>query len=235
MKDRIAIDHTSLARLIDYQFKDITLLTTSLTHRSRLENSSANAHGPNNERLEFLGDAVLSLVTANHLYRKFGSMNEGDLSRLRAQFVCQKNLYEAAKNLGLGDYILSDKAMRISGSTQAKAILADALEALIGAVFLDGGLAAAEEVIFRILGYPATEMVRNEKDAKTRLQEMVQASTKNAPKYVVLESHGPPHAPTFLVGVTVGETIVAKAEGESKKTAAQNAAILALDLLSKRN
>ncbi len=227
-------DHMSLTRLVGHQFEDNTLLTTSLTHRSRLENNAANTHGANNERLEFLGDAVLSLVTANYLYRKFGYMNEGDLSRLRAQFVCQKNLSESAKRLGLGNYILSDKAMRASGSTHSKAILADTLEALIGAVFLDGGFPAAEAVIFNILGHPSSELTFIEKDAKTRLQEMVQADTKDAPRYVLLESSGPPHAPTFLVGVKVGNEIIATAKGENKKTAAQNAAVTALDLLAKQ-
>jgi ribonuclease-3 len=220
---------TNLARAIGHTFFDLTLLDTALTHKSVLDKPVAHAHGLNNERLEFLGDAVLSLVTAYYLYRQNGLMNEGDLSRMRAQFVCQENLSRSAKDLSLGDFILSDKAMRASGSTNSKAILADALEALIGAVFIDGGLKVAEKVIFTILGYPSTHLGHIEKDAKTRLQEIVQAHIQEAPKYVVLESRGPAHAPTFVVGIKVDNEIIASAQGDSKKSAAQNAAVIALE------
>jgi len=226
-------DHQTLVYNLGYSFKDPSLLITAFTHRSKLESSGQNGHGANNERLEFLGDAVLSLVTANHLYRQHYHMNEGDLSRLRAQFVCEGNLTDAARSLGLGNYILSDKAMRSSGSTYSKAILADTLEALFGAVFLDGGLEAAEQVIFKILGHPFSQVNKADKDAKTKLQEMVQASLKDAPKYVVLESSGPPHAPTFVVGVKIKGEIVATAAGESKKIAAQAAAALAVAKIEK--
>lgn len=229
--DRTA-DHALLTHAIGYQFNDPTLLLTALTHKSVIDKELNTCHGQNNERLEFLGDAVLSLVTANHLYRQNGFMNEGDLSRLRAQFVCKDGLSQAAKKLGLGEFILSDKAMRSSGSNNSPAVLADALEALIGAVFIDGGLFMAEAVIFRILGLPATKVGECEKDAKTKLQEIVQANIQDAPKYVVLEASGPAHAPTFLVGVKINDEIVATATGENKKSAAQNAASLALERLA---
>jgi ribonuclease-3 len=221
-------DYRSLNQAIGYQFKDASLLSTALTHRSLLEKEPSCAHGINNERLEFLGDAVLSLVTASYLYQENGFLSEGDLSRMRAQFVCQNNLSQAARNLSLGNFIKSDKAMRMSGNNNSKAILADALEALIGAVFIDGGLPSAEQTIFKVLGYPSTKLAAVEKDAKTALQEIVQANFQDAPKYVLLESTGPAHAPTFVVGVKIKDELVAMAKGENKKSAAQNAAHLAL-------
>ena len=211
-----------------YQFRDKTLLATALTHRSSLDKDLVSMHGINNERLEFLGDAVLSLVTATYLYQENNYFNEGELSRLRAQYVCQENLAKAARALDLGRFIKSDKSMRASGSNNSKAILADAIEAIIGAVFIDGGLTSAQAVIWQILGLPPIKVVDLDKDAKTRLQEIIQAEMHNAPKYVVLEALGPPHAPTFVVAVTVKDEIVATATGESKKAAAQNAAIAAL-------
>lgn len=232
-KAKVKNQHASLCKLIGYQFNDPSILTTALTHKSGVNKKEAsNTHGPHNERLEFLGDAVLSLVTANYLYRHNGFMNEGELSRLRAQFVCQENLSLGGKNLTLGNFIMSDKAMRASGSTNTKAILSDAVEALIGAVFIDGGLSAAENVIFKILGFPSAKLLDVEKDAKTKLQEMVQATTQSAPRYVVLESSGPAHAPTFLVGVKIKDEIIATATGENKKVATQSAAIIALERLT---
>lgn len=224
-----------LLKAIGYQFNDETLLLTALTHKSAAEKNNATAHGINNERLEFLGDAVLSLVTADYLYCQHNFMNEGDLSRLRAQFVCQENLSCAAKKINLGNYLVSDKSMRASGSNQSKAILADALEAVLGAVYLDGGFESAKSVIFTVLGYPLARLNHLEKDAKTKLQEIVQGTIQTAPKYVVLEVSGPPHAPTFLVGVKINDEIVASASGENKRTAAQNAAAKALEKFNTKN
>jgi ribonuclease III len=221
----------NLVNVIGYAFSDIGLLDTALTHKSVLDKEAKSMHGLHNERLEFLGDAVLSLVTANYVYCQNSTLTEGDLSRMRAQFVCEESLSRAAKNLDLASFILSDKAMRASGSTNGKAILADTLEALIGAVFIDGGLKEAEKVIFKVLGYPSFRLDAIEKDSKTKLQELVQGQIRKAPKYVVLESSGPAHAPTFLVGVKINNEIVATATGDNKKTAAQNAAALALEKL----
>ncbi len=135
----------------------------------------------NNERLEFLGDAVLSLVAANFLYTQKPHFTEGDLSRLRAQYVCQENLSKAAVKINLASYIKSDRPLR------SAAVLSDALEAIFGAVYIDGGLVAAGEVIFRVLGEPSIRLTVLDKDAKTKLQELVQSTLHQAPKYVVLE------------------------------------------------
>lgn len=228
-KSQALENYAGLSKLIGYQFNDPTLLLTAITHKSASGREEISAHGANNERLEFLGDAVLSLVTADYLYRQNVHMNEGDLSRLRAQFICQENLSRAAKKMALGDFLLSDKAMRASGSNNSKAILADALEAIIGAVFIDGGLIKAQEVIFHLLGLPSNKVLEKERDYKTRLQEVVQANIQRAPKYVVLDSSGPAHAPTFLVGVKIDDSIIATGSGENKRVAAQNAASNALE------
>lgn len=231
MKSSIRTVDFTLKKALAYEFNDETLLLTALTHRSASDKEISPPHGLNNERLEFLGDAVLSLVCANFLYQQNGFMSEGDLSRMRALYVCQENLSVAAKKLGLCDFIVSDKAMKASGSTNSKAILADALEAIIGAVFIDGGLKKAEEVIFTVLGTPSTKLSETEKDSKTKLQELIQASLHDAPKYIMLKASGPAHAPTFVVGVSVNNEILATAEGESKKSAAQHAAKRALEKL----
>lgn len=216
---------------IGYQFSDPELLLVALTHKSVVDKEAINPHGANNERMEFLGDAVLSLVTASYLYQQNSFLSEGELSQLRARFVCQDSLSNAARNIDLGRFIMGDRAMRASGSKNSKAVLADAVEAIIGAVYIDGGLKAAEEVVFKLVGIPSTKLGHIEKDAKTRLQEKIQAETHTAPKYVVLETQGPAHAPTFLIGVKIRNEIVASATGESKKLAAQMAASLALEKL----
>jgi ribonuclease III len=222
-----------LLKSIGYQFTDITLLKTALTHKSAL-GKDVSTHGSNNERLEFLGDAVLSLVAANYLYRENSFLNEGDLSRLRAQFVCKENLSQAAKKIDLGEFVISDKSMRSSGSTNSKTVLADTLEALIGAVYLDGGFKIVEQVIYKTLGFPSMKLDDWEKDAKTKLQEIVQANIQIAPKYIVLESSGPAHAPVFLVGVKIHNDMIATATGGNKKSATQNAAIVALEKFTQR-
>jgi ribonuclease III len=226
-------DYDVLMKSIGYQFVDTSIFMTALTHKSAMDKEINPGHGHHNERMEFLGDAVLSLVTANYLYRHKTYLNEGELSRLRAQFVCEENLSRGAKLLGLGDFIVSDKAMRASGSNYAKSVLADALEALIGAVFIDGGLVAAEAVIFKILDFPSVKLSTMEKDAKTKLQEMVQREIRESPKYILLKKSGPAHAPTFLVGVKIKDDIIASAEGENKRIAAQNAAVRALEIMEK--
>lgn len=222
-----------LCLTIGHDFKEPSILLTALTHKSASK-MSGGPHSYNNERLEFLGDAVLSLVTAEFLFRHNRHFNEGELSRLRSQFVCKENLSLAAERILLSKYLLSDKAMRSSGSNNSPSVRSDALEALIGAVFLDAGLDQARAMIFKVLGEPPLNLLEIDKDAKTRLQERVQAHLQKAPHYELLEKKGPAHAPTFVVGVKIDNELVASAIGENKKTAAQNAAFLALRVLDER-
>lgn len=228
LERKLPREWVALSRAIAYEFQDASLLKMALTHKSaRLKDDHLDVL-INNERLEFLGDAVLSIVTADFLYKNQKFLQEGELSRLRAQYVCQENLALGAHSIKLGDYLVSDKAMRCSGSNLTPAVLADALEAIFGAVYIDGGLDKARTTIFSVLGEPSLNCATIEKDAKTRLQEIIQAEIHQAPKYVVLDKQGPAHAPTFLVGVKVQEKIVARASGENLKIAAQNAAVIAL-------
>ncbi len=202
-----------------YEPRDGALFHTALTHRS--------ATGPNNERLEFLGDAVLNLVVAHHLFAAFPEATEGDLSRLRARVVSAEPLAEAAASLGVGEALQLGSGELKSGGFRRQSILADALEALCGALYLDGGLAAAEAFITRLLGpriaaLPAPEAL---KDPKTRLQEYLQSRGLALPVYSVDEVQGEPHAQVFEVSCRVGALgQIAQGRGSSRRRAEQEAA-----------
>jgi len=204
---------------LGYQPRDTALFSAALTHRS--------AAGPNNERLEFLGDAVLNLVVAAHLYRSYPRADEGDLSRLRARVVSREPLAQVAAELRLGEVLQLGSGELKSGGFRRQSILADALEALCGAVFLDGGLAAAEEVITRLLGprmaaLPDPALL---KDAKTRLQEYLQARSLTLPRYAVQHVEGEAHAQSFRVSCEVpalGRCV--HGGGSSRRRAEQEAA-----------
>ncbi len=196
---------------LGYQPRDLSLFRAALTHRS--------ASGPNNERLEFLGDAVLNLVIAHHLYAAFPQAAEGDLSRLRAKVVSREPLAEESLHLGSGE-------LR-SGGFRRQSILADALEALCGAVFLDGGLAAVEPLITRLFAARIAALPEPAalKDAKTRLQEYLQSRSLALPRYTVLNIEGEDHAQTFQVSCEVpdlGRRV--QGRGSSRRRAEQEAA-----------
>lgn len=202
-----------------YEPRDLGLFVAALTHRS--------AAGQNNERLEFLGDAVLNLVVAEHLYRAFPESTEGDLSRLRARVVSSEPLAEVAAALGLGDVLRLGSGELKTGGFRRKSILADALEAVCGALFLDGGLDVARrviEVLFepRIAALPPPEAL---KDAKTRLQEYLQSRGHALPRYTVDRVEGEAHAQVFWVICEV-PSLDARAEGSgsSRRRAEQEAA-----------
>jgi ribonuclease III len=186
-----------LREALGYEARDISLFAAALTHRS--------AAGPNNERLEFLGDAVLNLVVAGLLYRAYPQAAEGDLSRLRARLVSREPLAEVAAELALGELLQLGSGELKSGGFRRESILADALEALWGALFLDGGLSAAEAAITRLLGprIAALPDPATLKDAKTRLQEYLQARSLALPRYAVERVEGEPHAQTFRVSCAV--------------------------------
>jgi len=204
---------------LGYEPRDPGMFATALTHRS--------ASGPNNERLEFLGDAVLNLLVAERLYRDFPDASEGDLSRLRARIVSAEPLAEVAHELSLGDALQLGTGELKTGGFRRESILADALEAVCGALFLDGGLETARAFIDarfgpRIAALPAPESL---KDAKTRLQELLQARGIALPRYVVEHIEGEPHAQTFCVSCEVralGRT--GHGSGSSRRRAEQEAA-----------
>jgi ribonuclease III len=204
---------------LGYEPRDLTLFRAALTHRS--------ASGPNNERLEFLGDAVLNLVIAQHLYAAFPQAAEGDLSRLRAKLVSREPLAEVALTLGLGETLQLGSGELKSGGFRRKSILADALEAVCGALFIDGGLAAVEPVIARLFAPRIAALPEPDalKDAKTRLQEYLQSRNLALPRYAVLNIEGEDHAQTFEVSCEVpdlGQRV--QGRGSSRRRAEQEAA-----------
>jgi ribonuclease-3 len=204
---------------LGYEPRDISLFIAALTHRS--------APGQNNERLEFLGDAVLNLAVARHLYVVFPDASEGDLSRLRARVVSGEPLAAVAAGLGLGDELQLGSGELKTGGFRRQSILADALEAVCGALFLDGGLEAAERVILRLFGpriaaLPAPETL---KDAKTRLQEYLQSRGYLLPRYAVDRIEGEAHEQTFQVTCDVPELgLHSEGRGSSRRRAEQEAA-----------
>jgi ribonuclease III len=204
---------------LGYEPRDLSLFRTALTHRS--------ASGANNERLEFLGDAVLNLVIAQHLYAAFPQAAEGDLSRLRARLVSREPLAEVAVTLGLGEALQLGSGELKSGGFRRESILADALEAVCGALFLDGGLTAVEPVIARLFAprIAALPEPQKLKDAKTRLQEYLQSRNLALPLYAVLNIEGEDHAQTFEVSCEVpdlGRRV--QGRGSSRRRAEQEAA-----------
>jgi len=216
-----------IEKKIGYHFSDIELLNRSLTHRS-VHADAIHKNNLHNETLEFLGDAVLSLIAAESLFKGAKYASEGDLSRMRAEYVCKDNLVAAAHRISLVDYMMVSKSLRLSGLMGSSKILSDVVEAIIGAVYLDGGLSAAEKVVTQILGSLPTVASAKEKDAKTALQEKVQHATALTPTYEILKVEGPAHEPIFAAVVKVGNLVVAEASGKSKKDATLASAALAL-------
>jgi ribonuclease-3 len=219
-----------LERRLGHRFSDPTLRELALTHRSRDPRQ-------NNERLEFLGDAVLGAVIAEELFRRFPRARENDLTLARSRLVRGETLAEVARTLELGPHVRLGPGERASGGRDRSSILADALEALYGAVFLDGGHAAVEQVIRAHFEdqLARAALVRAEKDAKTRLQEWLQARGRSLPAYTLEAEEGASHARRFRVACAVdGETEPTRAEGTSRRRAEQRAAARMLERLGER-
>jgi len=215
---------------LGYEPADAGLFVAALTHRS--------AGRPHNERLEFLGDAVLNLLVAEHLYRGFPAAAEGDLSRLRAWLVSAPPLAEIAAAIGLGEELRMGSGELKTGGFRRESILADALEAVIGAVYLDGGLAAAHGVVFRLFGERLSRLPDPQelKDPKTRLQEYLQSRGLQLPTYEVVRTEGEVHAQTFWVQCCAGAlSLSATGQGLSRRRAEQEAAGLVLKAISPVN
>ena len=211
-----------LERLIDYQFKNQSLLQQALTHRS---------HGSqNNERLEFLGDGVLNFIIAHQLYQRFSKLSEGDLSRMRAQLVKEPTLGELAVSLNLGAHLRLGEGELKSGGWRRPSVLADALEAIIGAAYLDGGFEAAEQMVIRLFT-PLLEKLDPKaigKDPKSLLQEYLQGRKMELPEYKLVATEGEAHCQTFRVECHIGKlNITTSGEGSSRRAAEQQAAELA--------
>ncbi len=211
--------HEALGKLLGHEFTQQQLLQRALTHRSY-----SAAH---NERLEFLGDSVLNCVIAKHLYATYPDMPEGDLSRLRSNLVNQPTLATLAQQLGLGEHLLLGEGERKSAGHRRPSILADALEALFGAVLLDAGFAAAEKTVLGLYVpfIAQTDLKTLGKDAKTLLQENLQGRKLALPQYGVIEIRGEAHAQTFIVSCEIPQLgLTTRGEGASRRIAEQIAA-----------
>ena len=216
----------SLEQAIDYRFVNASLLLTALTHRSH--------SSPNNERLEFLGDSILNAVIARQLFGRFPDVPEGDLSRLRANLVRQETLHQLAVALSLGSHIRLGEGELKSGGVSRPSILADALEAVFGAVWLDGGFEPASLVISRLYENLLAGIVPGKpiKDAKTRLQEYLQGKRLPLPRYVLESTNGEAHAQVFTIACEI-DCLHVRTEGRggSRRAAEQIAAEKALERL----
>lgn len=215
-----------LCRSLNYEFSNLELLNCALTHRS--------AGNRNNERLEFLGDAILGTVIAEALYNRFPEANEGQLSRLRASLVKRESLAKLARSLDLGSYLLLGSGELKSGGHARSSILADALEAVFGSVFLDATFEVCRSVILSIFGdqLESASLQSIEKDPKTRLQEYLQSRQLPLPEYCVLDVKGAAHAQSFRVQCSIlGVDTSVIGEGTSRRRAEQDAADKALELL----
>ena len=220
-----------LEKKLNYTFRNQALLEEALNH-----SSYANEHRAgglrSNERLEFLGDSVLGFVTAEFLFCQHPDLPEGDLTRIRAALVCEESLVEVAQSWGLGKYLMLGKGENAGGGRQRPSIQADAVEAVLAAVYLDGGIGPARRIIQKYILDREAEKSRN-RDHKTALQELVQRESGQVLQYRLIGSSGPDHAKVFAVEVDLNGVCVGHGEGHSKKEAEQNAARSAIDKLSK--
>ena len=219
-----------LEKAIGYQFRNITLLQNALSHSS-YANERWHDSLKSNERLEFLGDSVLGMVVADYLYRNFPNRPEGELTRMRADMVCEKTLATVANRLNLGKHLLLGKGEELGGGRGRESILADAVESVIAACYLDGGMSAAVQFIqtFILVNVPLTKL--HNADYKTALQELVQQKKNQVLSYQLVGESGPDHDKEFCVELTLNGEVVGTGIGSSKKRAEQAAAQKALEKL----
>jgi ribonuclease-3 len=216
---------------LGYQFRDDGLLDAALRHSS-YAHEHPELSSQSNERLEFLGDAVLELVVTHLLFERFPVASEGQLSKARSGVVNESRLAATARKLGLGDYLLLGRGEESQNGRDKPSILADAMEAVVAAIYLDGGLPAAQEALVEIMGSAAEQAIVRapKKDYKTRLQEKVQEALHLTPRYRIVSAEGPDHDKTFQVVVEIDGQAVAEGSGRSRKEAEQEAAQRGLDL-----
>ncbi len=222
-----------LEKQIGYQFSDFNLLRRAMAHSSYVNEK----HLPKyecNERLEFLGDAVLEIISSEFLFYEHKELPEGDLTKIRASLVCEPSLAYCARQIRLGDYLLLGRGEEGTGGRKRDSITSDALEALIGAIYIDGGFASAKEFVHRFV----LSDMENKKlffDSKTILQELVQANFTEAVSYRLLTEEGPDHDKTFVSAVYIGKKEYGRGRGRTKKSAEQEAAYQTILLLRKNN
>ena len=220
---------------IGYTFRDPVLFEKAMTHSS-YANEQRGRHLQHNERLEFLGDSVLGLITADYLYNHFSDLPEGQLTKLRAAVVCEQALYEIAKELGIDRELHLGRGEELGGGRSRPSILADAVEALLGAIYLDGGIDPARKFVLRFIPARAEQARAGGSftDYKTALQEIVQKNREETLSYQLAGESGPDHKKTFEVELLLNSNVFARGVGRSKKEAEQRAARQALELMGKK-
>lgn len=221
-----------LEEKLGYKFKNRALLLNALTHSS-YANENREEGVPSNERLEFLGDSVLGFTAAKHLYAVEPSLPEGKMTRLRAELVCEHSLYGVARELDLGAYLRMGHGEEKNGGRQRASILADATEAVIAAIFLDGGIEAAVSFVERMVLSPEAVKAHHASDYKTELQELVQQKSGQVLTYAPTGESGPDHAKVFSASVSLNGKVIGEGSGRTKKEAEQAAACQALKKLNK--
>ena len=221
---------TKLEQGLGYTFTDKALLENALTHSS-YANENRERHLPDNERLEFLGDSILGFVVAEYLYRNFPDKPEGELTRIRADLVCERNLAEAAATIELGSYLLLGHGEEQGGGRKRDSIVSDAMESVIAASYMDGGFAAAKEIIDRLILSDIPKGRPRNFDYKTALQELVQRKKDQQLHYELVGESGPDHDKHFEVAVELNGRAVGRGVGSSKKRAEQAAAEAAIEAL----
>lgn len=216
-------------RYLGYHFSNQNLLQEALTHKSAKKST-------HNERLEFLGDAVLDLIIGEFLYKKFPHSPEGELSKMRASMVNEKAFAKIARHLNIGECLYISHSEEQNNGREKDSILSNAFEAIVGAIYLESGLEKVQTIVLKILDilYPKIDLENLFYDYKTSLQELTQALFGITPEYVVLDSKGPDHNKEFLMGVFIQNKEYAQAKGKSKKEAQQNCAKIALKILKDR-
>lgn len=219
-----------LQQKIHYTFRNEHLLIQALTHSSYA--NEGKKHGKNNERLEFLGDSVLSVIVARYLFLTYKDLPEGELTKLRASLVCEKALDGFSAQFGLGEYLLLGKGEEMTGGRERPSILADAFEAVLAAIYLDGGYEAAQKFVLGFIPKDLDIKHPNKiSDYKTVLQEIIQQNREERIEYVLVDEQGPDHAKVFTAEVLLNTNVIGKGVGSSKKQAEQNAAKEALALM----
>jgi len=216
---------------IKYEFKDKKLLKRALTHSS-YANETRDAN-KSNERLEFLGDSILSIIVSEYIFLNFRDLPEGELTKIRASLVCEKSLYSFSRELNVGEYLMLGKGELQNGGNERTSILADAFEAVLAAMYLDGGMEVAKKHVLRFVLKELENLQSDEvfKDYKTMLQEIVQRNPEEILQYVLSDESGPDHDKQFTVNVMLNSNIFATGAGHSKKQAEQEAAHHALELM----
>lgn len=222
----------TLEKNMGYIFKNPDLLKTSLTHSSYANEVKKGTQ--NNERLEFLGDAVLSIIVSEYLFKNFSHLPEGELTKLRASLVCEKNLAEYSRKLNVGQFLLLGKGEEMNGGRERSSILADAFEAILAALYLDSDMSTATEYVLKFVKNQLENTKEiNFKDYKTILQEIIQQNREEKIQYVLKDEYGPDHDKHFVSEVHLNSNVIGKGEGKSKKEAEQQAAKEALELMGR--